>query len=81
MTVPITSFPSPLLARMMSSASSHGTFRSRMVTVPFTSSATTMLSLLTSEMMRSKLWMSMSLNSKDTFLPVYCARAGAAWAA
>ena len=66
---------------MMSNASSQGTLRSRMVTVPFTSSATTMLSLLTSEIIRSRLWMSMSLNSKDTFFPVYWARAGAACAA
>jgi hypothetical protein len=66
---PTSSFPSPLLARMMSSAWSQGTLRSRMVIFPVTSSATTMFFLLTSAMTRRRLWMSMSLNSKDTFFP------------
>ena len=70
MTLPISSLPSPFDLRTRSSAWSQGTLRSETVTLPFTSSATTMFFFETSAMSRSRLRMSMSWKSSVMRRPV-----------
>ena len=71
MMFPISSLPSPLERSTRSRAWSQGTLRSETVTLPETSSATTMFFLETSAMSRSRLRISMSWNSRLMRRPVY----------